>query len=34
MSIDQTLIEQLRRGDRAAFAAVIERHQRAIYGYL
>lgn len=34
LSIDQTLIEQLRRGDRAAFAAVIERHQRAIYGYL
>ena len=34
LSIDQTLIEQLRRGDRAAFATVIERHQRAIYGYL
>ena len=29
LSIDQTLIEQLRRGDRSAFAAVIERHQRA-----
>ena len=34
LSIDQTLIEQLRRGDRAAFAAVIERHQRAVFGYL
>ena len=34
LSIDQTLIEQLRRGDRSAFAAVIERHQRAVYGYL
>lgn len=34
LSIDQTLIEQLRRGDRAAFAAVIERHQRVVYGYL
>jgi len=34
LSIDQALIEQLRRGDRAAFAAVIERHQRAVYGYL
>ncbi len=34
LSIDQTLIEQLRRGDRAAFAAVVERHQRAVYGYL
>lgn len=34
LSIDQTLIEQLRRGDRAAFAAVIERHQRGVYGYL
>lgn len=34
LSIDQTLIEQLRQGDRAAFAAVIERHQRAVFGYL
>lgn len=34
LSVDQTLIEQLRRGDRAAFAAVIERYQRAVYGYL
>ena len=34
LSIDQILIEQLRRGDRAAFAAVIERHQRAVFGYL
>ena len=33
-SVDQTLIEQLRRGDRAAFAAVVEQHQRAVYGYL
>ena len=31
---DQTLIEQLRRGDRSAFAQVIERHQRSVYGYL
>lgn len=31
---DQSLIEQLRRGDRSAFEAVIERHQRVIYGYL
>ena len=31
---DQTLIEQLRRGDRAAFAMVIERNQRSVYGYL
>ncbi len=34
LSADQTLIEQLRRGDRAAFATVIEQHQRAVYGYL
>ena len=31
---DKTLIEQLRRGDRAAFALVIERNQRSVYGYL
>ena len=31
---DQTLIEQLRRGDRSAFAQVIERHQRSVFGYL
>lgn len=31
---DQTLIEQLRRGDREAFARVIERYQRSVYGYL
>lgn len=31
---DQTLIEQLRRGDRTAFAQVIERNQRSVYGYL
>ena len=31
---DQTLIEQLRRGDRLAFAQVIERHQQSVYGYL
>ena len=31
---DQTLIEQLRRGDRTAFALVIERNQRSVYGYL
>lgn len=28
------LIEQLRRGDKSAFAQVIERHQRSVYGYL
>lgn len=27
-------MEQLRRGDRAAFALVIERNQRSVYGYL
>ena len=31
---DQSLIEQLRRGDRNAFALVVERNQRSIYGYL
>jgi RNA polymerase sigma-70 factor (ECF subfamily) len=31
---DQTLIEQLRGGDRTAFAHVIERNQRSVYGYL
>ena len=31
---DQTLMEQLRRGDRTAFALVIERNQRSVYGYL
>ena len=31
---DQSLIEQLRRGDRAAFALVIERNRRTVYGYL
>ena len=31
---DQTLIEQLRGGDRTAFALVIERNQRSVYGYL
>lgn len=31
---DQQLIEQLRRGDRAAFGQIIDQHQRAIYGYL
>jgi RNA polymerase sigma-70 factor (ECF subfamily) len=31
---DQTLIEQLRRGERTAFAQVIERNQRSVYGYL
>ncbi len=28
------LIEQLRRGEREAFALVIERNQRSVYGYL
>ena len=27
-------MEQLRRGDRSAFALVIERNQRSVYGYL
>ena len=31
---DQTLMEQLRRGDRIAFSLVIERNQRSVYGYL
>ena len=31
---DQILIEQLRQGDRTAFALVIERNQRSVYGYL
>lgn len=31
---DQQLIEQLRRGDRAAFGQIIDQHQRAIFGYL
>lgn len=33
-SSEQALIDQWRTGDAAAFAAIIERHQRAIYGYL
>jgi RNA polymerase sigma-70 factor (ECF subfamily) len=31
---DQILVEQLRRGDRKAFALVIDRYQGLIYGYL
>lgn len=31
---DQTLIEGVLRGERAAFEAVILRHQSAVYGYL
>lgn len=31
---EQALIEQWRGGDAAAFAAIIERHQRVIFGYL
>lgn len=31
---DQSLMEQLRRGDRTAFATLIERNQRSVYGYL
>ena len=31
---DQALIDAVLRGDRAAFEAVITRHQPAIYGYL
>jgi RNA polymerase sigma-70 factor, ECF subfamily len=31
---EQTLIDQWRGGDPAAFAAIIERHQRVIFGYL
>lgn len=33
-SSEQALIDQWRTGDATAFAAIIERHQRAIYGYL
>lgn len=31
---DTLLIEQIRNGDRAAFAEVVEHHQRAVFGYL
>src|SRR6188768_2127463 len=31
---DKRLMEAAQRGDRGAFAAIIERHQGAIYGYL
>jgi RNA polymerase sigma-70 factor (ECF subfamily) len=31
---DQVLIERAQRGDRAAFEAIVARHQGAIYGYL
>jgi RNA polymerase sigma-70 factor (ECF subfamily) len=31
---DQSLIEQLRGGDKSAFEVVIERNQRSVYGYL
>jgi len=31
---DQLLIEAAQRGDRAAFSALIQRHQGAVYGYL
>lgn len=31
---DQALIERAQRGDRAAFEAIVERHQGAIYGFL
>jgi RNA polymerase sigma-70 factor (ECF subfamily) len=31
---EQVLIEQVQRGDRAAFEQIVRRHQGAIYGYL
>lgn len=31
---DQLLVEQLRRGDRTAFALIIEQNQSSVYGYL
>ena len=31
---DQLLLESAQRGDRAAFSALIQRHQGAVYGYL
>lgn len=31
---DRLLIQAARRGDRAAFAALVQRHQQAVYGYL
>ena len=34
MQRDKVLIEQLLRGDRTAFEAIVRAHQGAIYGYL
>lgn len=31
---DHQLVQLVHRGDRAAFGAIVERHQGAIYGYL
>ena len=31
---EQVLVEAVCQGDRAAFATIVEKHQRAIYGYL
>jgi RNA polymerase sigma-70 factor (ECF subfamily) len=31
---DQALVEQVQRGDRAAFEQIVLRHQGAVYGYL
>lgn len=31
---EETLVELWRRGDATAFSAIIERHQRVIFGYL
>lgn len=31
---DQQLVTQLRNGDQSAFGEIVERHQRAVYGYL
>jgi RNA polymerase sigma-70 factor (ECF subfamily) len=33
-SSEQALIDRWRHGDAAAFAGIIERHQRAVFGYL
>lgn len=32
--VDQTLVQAAQRGDRQAFAELVERHQAAVFGYL
>ena len=34
MHDEVALVEAAKRGDRSAFAAIVERHQGAVYGYL